>query len=145
MSFLCYKMRKYKLYHNELTSNFVLKLEIMGNTLRNICSGTCPKCHKGKIFEEKGGFLKLKLPKMHKNCTECGYKFEKEPGYFYGAMYVSYMLTVGEAIGLYLLLSYVFQLGDNFQIFLIIAAAMIGLSFFNMRISRTIWMYLFKI
>lgn len=117
----------------------------MGNTLKNICTGTCPNCNKGKIFEEKGGFLKLKLPKMHKKCTVCGYKFEKEPGYFYGAMYVSYMLTVAEAIGLYMLLAYVFKFGNNLHIFLMIAAAMIVLSFFNMRISRTIWMYLFKI
>ncbi|WP_298519128.1 DUF983 domain-containing protein [uncultured Kordia sp.] len=116
----------------------------MGNIVKNICLGTCPNCNKGKVFQEKGGFLKLKLPKMYKNCTVCNYKFEKEPGYFYGAMYVSYMLTVGQAIGLYLLLSYVFQFGNNFQIFLMIAATMIGLSFFNMRISRVIWMYLFK-
>ncbi|MCH2193072.1 DUF983 domain-containing protein [Kordia sp.] len=117
----------------------------MENTVKNIYIGTCPNCRKGKVFKEKGGFFKLKLPKMHEKCTVCDYKFEKEPGYFYGAMYVSYMLTVGEAIGLYLLLSYVFQFGDNFQIFLMIAVAMIGLSFFNMRISRIIWMYLFKI
>jgi uncharacterized protein (DUF983 family) len=117
----------------------------MGNTIQHICSGTCPNCHKGKIFERKGGFLQLKLPKMNKKCSNCGYVFEKEPGYFYGAMYVSYMLTVGEAIGLYFVLSYIFQLVNNFQIFLIIAVVMIGLSFFNMRLSRTIWMYLFKI
>ncbi|WP_420573368.1 DUF983 domain-containing protein [Kordia sp.] len=116
----------------------------MGSAIQNICLGTCPNCNKGKIFEKKGLLYKMRMPKMHTNCTVCGYKFEKEPGYFYGAMYVSYMLTVGEAIGLYFILSYIFGFGDNFQIFLIIAAAMIGLSFFNMRISRTIWIHLFK-
>lgn len=117
----------------------------MGNMIKNICLGSCPNCSKGKVFEDKGGFFRLKLPKMHKNCAVCGYKFEKEPGYFYGAMYVSYMLTVGEAVGLYMLLAYVFQFENNFQIFLMIAASMIGLSVFNMRVSRIIWMHLFKI
>ena len=116
----------------------------MGNSIQNICKGTCPNCNKGKIFEQNGLLYKLRMPKMHVNCAVCGYKFEKEPGYFYGAMYVSYMLTVGEAIALYFILSYVFKFGDNFQIFLMIAASMIGLSFFNMRISRTIWIHLFK-
>lgn len=116
----------------------------MKNVLLPICKGKCPKCQKGNIFEQTGLLYKLRMPKMYEKCPVCNYKFEKEPGYFYGAMYVSYMLTVGEAVALYLLLSYIFQLTDNFRIFLFIAAAMIGLSFFNMRISRIIWIYLFR-
>ncbi|MEM9340801.1 MAG: hypothetical protein AAGA66_18855 [Bacteroidota bacterium] len=27
---------------------------------------------------------------MHTNCPTCGLRYEKEPGNFYGAMYVSY-------------------------------------------------------
>ncbi|WP_430408327.1 DUF983 domain-containing protein [Kordia sp.] len=116
----------------------------MGNAIRNIYNGTCPSCNKGKIFEKNGLLCKMRMPKIYDNCTVCGHKFEKEPGYFYGAMYVSYMLTVAQAIAVYFILAYVFQFDNNFQIFLMIAATMIGLSFFNMRISRTIWIHLFK-
>ncbi|QHI35015.1 hypothetical protein IMCC3317_03610 [Kordia antarctica] len=116
----------------------------MVDAILNVCKGTCPNCNSGSIFKQKGLFYKMRMPKMYEHCTVCNYKFEKEPGYFIGAMYVSYMLTVGQAVGVYLIFSYLFQIGNNFQIFLIIIATMIGLSFFNMRISRTIWINLFK-
>ncbi|MEQ8548624.1 MAG: DUF983 domain-containing protein [Cyclobacteriaceae bacterium] len=32
---------------------------------------------------------------MPEKCEVCGYRFEREPGFFYGAMYVSYALSVG--------------------------------------------------
>lgn len=31
---------------------------------------------------------------MYERCSHCGLKYEREPGFFYGAMYVSYALTV---------------------------------------------------
>lgn len=116
----------------------------MKTAIQNICQGTCPNCNKGKIFEQKGLLYKMRMPKMYENCRVCDHKFEKEPGYFYGAMYVSYMLTVAQAIGIYILLAYIFEIENNLQIFFCIVVAMIGLSFFNMRISRTIWIHLFK-
>ena len=35
---------------------------------------------------------------MHQNCPHCGLKFEKEPGYFYVAMYISYAFNVAQLI-----------------------------------------------
>jgi uncharacterized protein (DUF983 family) len=32
------------------------------------------------------------FPKMHERCSVCDLKFDREPGYFLGAMYVSYGL-----------------------------------------------------
>ena len=32
---------------------------------------------------------------MHEDCSNCGLHYEREPGFFQGAMYVSYALTVG--------------------------------------------------
>lgn len=34
------------------------------------------------------------LPKMHARCEVCGLKFEREEGYFLGAMYVGYGLAL---------------------------------------------------
>ena len=31
---------------------------------------------------------------MHHSCAECGEDFEREPGFYFGAAYVSYALTV---------------------------------------------------
>lgn len=46
----------------------------------------CPRCRKGAVF--KGRLA------MHERCPLCGYEFEREPGYFFGAMYFSYTLGV---------------------------------------------------
>jgi hypothetical protein len=31
---------------------------------------------------------------MHPSCTVCGLRFTREPGYFVGAMYFSYLLSI---------------------------------------------------
>lgn len=41
---------------------------------------------------------------MHKNCTHCGQKFEPEPGFYFGAAYVSYALTVALWVAWYVAL-----------------------------------------
>ena len=44
----------------------------------------CPRCRRGAVFHG--------LMSMHERCSVCDLKFEREPGYFYGAMYASYFL-----------------------------------------------------
>lgn len=41
---------------------------------------------------------------MWERCPTCGLKFEREPGYFLGAMYISYGLALITMLGLGLLL-----------------------------------------
>lgn len=51
-----------------------------------LASGRCPRCCDGRVFH--GRFA------MHAACPRCGLRFEREPGYFTGAMYVSYALAL---------------------------------------------------
>ena len=46
----------------------------------------CPRCHRGRMF--RGSFT------MDDPCPVCGLVFQREEGYFLGAMYVSYALSV---------------------------------------------------
>tara|TARA_B100001245_G_C22861637_1_gene414303 strand:- start:433 stop:810 length:378 start_codon:yes stop_codon:yes gene_type:complete len=56
--------------------------------------GKCPRCRKGDMFQYP--LYKIsKFHKVHDNCPHCGMQYEIEPGFFYGAMYVSYALSVG--------------------------------------------------
>lgn len=64
----------------------------------------CPQCHRGKVLSY-APYKLTHLLETEQNCTACGLKFEKEPGFFYGAMYVSYALTSGIFIVAYLLQS----------------------------------------
>jgi uncharacterized protein (DUF983 family) len=55
---------------------------------RGILYNLCPRCREGKIFR-KSLFL---FPAMYERCPVCALKFEREDGYFLGAMYVGYGL-----------------------------------------------------
>ena len=46
----------------------------------------CPRCHQGTIGA--GGL------RMHRACPVCGYQFVREKGFFLGAMYISYPLSL---------------------------------------------------
>lgn len=65
--------------------------EIIHSTVRN----RCPRCHHGKIFENNFAYNLKNGVKMNSGCSECGLKYERETGFFYGAMYVSYALMSG--------------------------------------------------
>lgn len=45
----------------------------------------CPVCGQGKLFSGL-----LRMPPV---CSHCGWKFEREPGYFLGSIYFNYGLT----------------------------------------------------
>src|SRR5260221_13037828 len=51
----------------------------------------CPRCRRGSIFY---GPRWPRLPRMVTQCSVCGLKFEREEGYFLGAMYISYGLAL---------------------------------------------------
>ncbi len=109
-------------------------------TLLNILTEKCPKCNKGKVFSKKGNILLLQMPKMNERCSHCDHKFEKEPGYFFGSMFVSYALIVGEMIVFFLIAN---QFIESFVTILILMGLIILLgSTFNFRLSRMLWMYL---
>jgi uncharacterized protein (DUF983 family) len=60
----------------------------------------CPKCREGPIFRRPiyRGWLA-----MYERCPVCGLEFEREQGYFLGAMYVSYGLSIPIVVLLVLL------------------------------------------
>jgi uncharacterized protein (DUF983 family) len=61
------------------------------SALVGILRQCCPRCRAGKIFR---GSIVLRFPKMYERCEVCDLKFERERGYFLGAMYVSYGLAL---------------------------------------------------
>ena len=69
--------------------------------LEAIVKARCPRCRRGKIFS--GSLYGWNLQITNENCSHCGMRFEVEPGYFYGAMYVSYAFVVGEMLNIGLL------------------------------------------
>ena len=64
-------------------------------TLRAILRLRCPRCHSGKMF--RGRFA------MNDPCPQCGLIFQREEGYFLGAMYAGYFLSIALIVPLFLL------------------------------------------
>ncbi len=108
----------------------------------SIAKGVCPKCKSQKIFNYRGNLLLFKIPKMDTSCKKCNFLFEKESGFFFGAMFVSYALIVAEAVALFIILNVFFSLGFiKTFIGIIILVTLAGT--INYRLSRVIWIYLF--
>ena len=59
-----------------------------------ILGSKCPKCREGQMFKHPLTRID-KFTAMNENCSQCGLRFEVEPGFFFGAMYISYAVTVG--------------------------------------------------
>lgn len=102
----------------------------------------CPRCRVGKVFN--GPTYGLKLQKMNEFCPHCNLKFEREPGYFYVAMFVSYAMNVAEMVTV-AVAAYIFGLKleyDNLWYYIILLFSVsVVLSPLNYRYSRMILLY----
>lgn len=111
----------------------------------------CPKCHKGKLFVHPNPYKFDTMSTMAEHCAFCHEDFKREPGFYFGAAYVSYALTVAlwvavlvalitfDAIGLI-----TFSFFENPVIFLSVGiSALVLLLPILFRLSRAIWIAMF--
>lgn len=56
--------------------------------------GKCPRCRNGNVFTYPLSHF-LKFSKTNEHCPHCDLKFEPEPGFYWGAMYISYAFSTG--------------------------------------------------
>ncbi len=93
----------------------------------------CPRCGRAKMFH--GTFA------MHQRCPACGLLFQREEGYFLGAMYSSYILAAG-LLGLFFLAAHLL-LPDTGTIVLAVVALVpfVPLIPAVWRWSRVLWIY----
>ena len=77
---------------------------------------------------------------MHERCGVCGLRFEREPGYFVGAMYMSYGLTLPPALIIYLIIRRVSHWPFDVSVFATFITYLPMVPFV-MRLSRVLWIY----
>ena len=111
------------------------------NILHSVVNNKCPKCHQGKVFSKNSAYDLKNLFKMEQVCDHCGERYEKEPGYFYGAMFVSYALSA-IVFFIFLVLDFTF-LHLGLSLLLILIPAVLIFSPVTFRWSRLIWLNLF--
>ena len=61
-------------------------------SVKNILACKCPRCKEGNLFKQNNIFEARSLFDMYENCPKCGQDFVVEPGFYLGAMWVSYLL-----------------------------------------------------
>jgi len=102
----------------------------------------CPQCQEGEFFISHPYNLR-KVGDLHKECSHCHLKYEKEPGFFYGAMYVSYALGVALFVTLWVSFKLFFPSTPlNWQIAIIITLFILVAPYFY-ALSKIIWSNLF--
>jgi uncharacterized protein (DUF983 family) len=103
------------------------------DTLRAIVRQRCPRCRTGRIF--RGLFA------MNDPCPTCGLLFEREEGYFLGAMYIGYGLSSVILIAFYVVLAWLLPSWSSYAIALAAVVPYLPLVPVVFRYSRVLWIY----
>ena len=101
---------------------------------------TCPRCRRGKLFVQPyswGNAYKMKTA-----CDVCLQKYEPEPGYYYGAMFISYIISAWIFIIVGLILAFALHWTIT-QTLIAVAVLTILIHNITFRFSRSLWIHLF--
>ena len=107
-----------------------------GDKLYSIIGMKCPRCHEGPLW--RSPLYKLKLYDMHERCPVCNLKYEREVGFWYGAMYVAYTFSSG-ALLIVMLITLLVLKWELPAVFTAVGiTALIGFTY-NARLARSVW------
>ncbi|MDB5271949.1 MAG: hypothetical protein JWO58_316 [Chitinophagaceae bacterium] len=102
----------------------------------------CPRCYEDNLYTYSRPLQLRQLHVMPDHCSCCGLSFTQEPGFYTGAMYVSYVLN----ILFFILFFFTFYIGlhvDGLIFMLTYSVSVLLLSPFLFRYSRTLYIHLF--
>ena len=112
-----------------------------GSKLYSILTGTCPKCQNESMYTDQNLLHVQNSLKMNEKCSHCGLKYQIEPGFFFGAMYVSYGLNVAIGIAAFIIAYY---LSESLKTaFISIIITLLILFPIIMRLSRSMYINMF--
>ncbi len=112
------------------------------SSLSAISKGKCPRCRQGDMFTHNPFILK-KIASMHESCTNCNLRYETEPGFYYGAMYVSYAFSVGILLANVITLYFLFNDPEIWVYITSVAISSTILYPLVFRYSRIIFLHIF--
>lgn len=113
-----------------------------GTRLYSIFRMKCPRCHEGDFFVSHPYDLK-RAGDTHEHCPNCNLKYSREPGFYYGAMYVSYGLGVGLFVTLWVCFNLFFPSASVWIQIGTISFASLVLAPYLYALSKIIWANLF--
>ncbi len=102
----------------------------------------CPRCHEGRLFTDPASSL-TRFTNMPAQCPVCGQSFEPEPGFYFGAMYVSFGFAVGIFLAVGIALYFLAGDPDTWVYVVVVAALTLVSTPLVFRYSRALMLYLF--
>jgi len=110
----------------------------------------CPRCREGQIFSSPKAYHWKHITSMPSACPVCGEDFLREPGFYFGAAYVSYGLTVALWVAVLVALMCFdwwgllqFSFFEDVTLFLTIGISLlIALLPLIARLSRSMWLHM---
>lgn len=109
------------------------------NVFSSIYQYKCPRCREGDLFVKP--FNMSKPLDMNEKCSCCGQNFEPEPGYYFGAMFISYGWTVWTIMAIvgFCMLVLGWSVEASFTLVILVSAVSY---FFIARISRAMYIHM---
>lgn len=133
-------LKVYSLVTSQRTTTFAVHHNtLMSFSFKAMWQYKCPRCRQTKIFTEPFDIAKpLDMPKR---CGHCNQRTEPELGFYYGAMFISYVISAFLLLAPTLLLVFYFKWNPTGAIFFAIFLA--ALVYFKLlRGSRSLWLHI---
>ena len=99
----------------------------------------CPRCHTGKLF--KNPALSMSFMEMPQECSVCQQTYEPEPGFYYGAMYISSGFSTAILLGIGFLLYFLANDPPVWVYVTTVAVAVLAVTPLLFRYSRAVMLY----
>jgi uncharacterized protein (DUF983 family) len=111
-----------------------------GQKAYSIVNLKCPRCHEGDMFYT-GSFSFKRSFDMKERCDVCNEDLFPEPGFYYGAMFISYIFTAWFCI--FFVMFFHWVLGWSTMASFALLLAVVALCFvYFFRLARSIWINL---
>lgn len=114
-----------------------------GGRLYGILKFKCPHCHEGEFFVDRNPYHLSTVGDVLDHCSVCGRRYEPEPGFYYGGMYVAYALAVATFATIYTAMIVLFPTAPLWLDAVLVLCGLVLLAPCLYVLSKTIWAALF--
>src|ERR1035438_4842814 len=110
----------------------------------SILKGRCPRCGVGKVFESSNPYNLPKMFETKQECSNCHLNFNPEIGFYWGATYVAYVLTVAFSGLTFFISTMIFGFMHSLNLTYVLVNAILLVLFLPLffRFSRILWLWM---
>jgi uncharacterized protein (DUF983 family) len=116
---------------------------MLKNSLYSIFKYKCPRCNRGEFFESRNPYNLKEAGNIKESCSHCKLKYSPEPGFYYGAMYVSYGLGIAMFVTVWVALLVLYPSYTPIELIILLFISLILLGPYIYALSKTVWANLF--